>query len=121
MKVALLQFAPEVGKVQDNIRRADDILQDTRIPADIDWIILPEMAFSGKWQSRKATRLFSSSPGYSEDIRLMLARVTRPPCVDGWDHDRCTRRWNDTDCRLFQLVNRDGDGFAHFQVVSGYG
>ncbi|KAF2676700.1 N-terminal asparagine amidohydrolase-like protein [Lentithecium fluviatile CBS 122367] len=47
MKVALLQFAPEVGKVQENIQRADEILQDTRIPVDLDWLILPEMAFSG--------------------------------------------------------------------------
>lgn len=49
MKVALLQFAPEVGKVQENIRRADEILRDTRIPGDIQWLILPEMAFSGKY------------------------------------------------------------------------
>jgi protein N-terminal amidase len=49
MKVALLQFAPEVGRVQENIQRADDILQDTRIPVDLDWLILPEMAFSGEF------------------------------------------------------------------------
>jgi protein N-terminal amidase len=48
MKVALLQFAPEVGKVQDNLRRADEILQETQIPEDTDWLVLPEMAFSGK-------------------------------------------------------------------------
>ncbi|KAF2638975.1 carbon-nitrogen hydrolase [Massarina eburnea CBS 473.64] len=47
MKVALLQFAPEVGKVGENIRRADEILQKTRIPTDLGWLILPEMAFSG--------------------------------------------------------------------------
>lgn len=51
MKVALLQFAPEVGKVQENIRRADDILRDTGVPVDLDWLILPEMAFSGKKSS----------------------------------------------------------------------
>lgn len=48
MKVALLQFAPEVGKVKENIQRADETLQKTRIPTDLDWLILPEMAFSGK-------------------------------------------------------------------------
>lgn len=52
MKVALLQFAPELGKVQDNLRRADEILQDTRIPVDVDWLVLTEMAFSGKCQLR---------------------------------------------------------------------
>ena len=49
MKVALLQFAPEVGKVQENIRRAEEILQDAKLPVDLDWLILPEMAFSGEW------------------------------------------------------------------------
>ncbi len=48
MKVALLQFAPEVGKVRENVQRADDILMDTSIPADLDWLVLPEMAFSGE-------------------------------------------------------------------------
>ncbi|KAF1957474.1 carbon-nitrogen hydrolase [Byssothecium circinans] len=47
MKVALLQFAPEVGKVGDNIRRADELLRKTRIPTDLEWLVLPEMAFSG--------------------------------------------------------------------------
>ncbi|KAF2258678.1 N-terminal asparagine amidohydrolase-like protein [Lojkania enalia] len=47
MKIACLQFAPELGKVQENIRRADEILQRTQIPARLDWLVLPEMAFSG--------------------------------------------------------------------------
>ncbi|KAH9872631.1 hypothetical protein J1614_005024 [Plenodomus biglobosus] len=47
MKVACLQFAPEVGQVQSNIHRADTLLQSTQIPADLDWLILPELAFSG--------------------------------------------------------------------------
>ncbi|USP75805.1 hypothetical protein yc1106_03079 [Curvularia clavata] len=47
MKVACLQFAPEVGKVQDNIQRADSILKATQIPTDLAWLILPELAFSG--------------------------------------------------------------------------
>ncbi|PSN70996.1 N-terminal asparagine amidohydrolase-like protein [Corynespora cassiicola Philippines] len=47
MRIACLQFAPEVGKVQDNIRRAEDILQRTTIPVDLDWLVLPELAFTG--------------------------------------------------------------------------
>lgn len=47
MKVACLQFAPEVGLPQSNIRRADALLQSTHIPTDLDWLILPELAFSG--------------------------------------------------------------------------
>lgn len=47
MKIACLQFAPEVGLVQENIQRADNILRNTHIPADLDWLVLPELAFSG--------------------------------------------------------------------------
>ncbi|CBY01150.1 hypothetical protein IAQ61_012032 [Plenodomus lingam] len=47
MKVACLQFAPEVGKVQSNIERAEKLLQSTHIPSDLDWLVLPELAFSG--------------------------------------------------------------------------
>jgi protein N-terminal amidase len=49
MKVALLQFAPEVGRVQENVRRADDILREQLSDkVELDWLILPEMAFSGE-------------------------------------------------------------------------
>ena len=53
MRVATLQFAPRLGKVEANIRRADEVLSramkkinDARKPLDI--LVLPEMAFSGK-------------------------------------------------------------------------
>jgi hypothetical protein len=47
MKIACLQFAPEMGKVQDNIQRADAILQRTTIPSNLDWLVLPELSFTG--------------------------------------------------------------------------
>jgi protein N-terminal amidase len=47
MKVACLQFAPEVGQVTSNIQRAESILRNTQIPNDLDWLVLPELAFSG--------------------------------------------------------------------------
>lgn len=48
MKVASLQFAPEVGKLHENIARADRILLEAQLPLDIDWLVLPELAFTGK-------------------------------------------------------------------------
>lgn len=53
MKVACLQFAPEVGKVQENIARADSILLEAQLPFDIDWLVLPELAFTGKQPLRR--------------------------------------------------------------------
>ncbi|KIW09294.1 uncharacterized protein PV09_00211 [Verruconis gallopava] len=53
IKIACLQFAPEVGKVNENIARAERILEKNaaklRPPDDGKplWLVLPEMAFSG--------------------------------------------------------------------------
>jgi len=47
MRVACLQFVPLVGDVENNISRADAILERAELK-DLDWIVLPEMAFSGE-------------------------------------------------------------------------
>lgn len=47
MKVGCLQFAPKLGEVQVNIRKADSLLEDTSF-SELDLLVLPEMAFSGK-------------------------------------------------------------------------
>jgi predicted amidohydrolase len=71
MKVALLQFAPEVGKVKENIQRADEMLQETKLPVDLDWLVLPEMAFSGMcWPMGQETIPFS---GRSETLGTIAA------------------------------------------------
>lgn len=47
MRIACLQFNPQVGDVDNNMTRADRVLSkgDTE---NLDLIVLPEMAFSGK-------------------------------------------------------------------------
>ncbi|KAH7348045.1 carbon-nitrogen hydrolase [Pyrenochaeta sp. MPI-SDFR-AT-0127] len=77
MKVACLQFAPEVGLVQENIRRADNILQNTRIPADLDWLVLPELAFSGyNFHSLEEIKPFlePTTSGISTQWAIQVAR-----------------------------------------------
>jgi predicted amidohydrolase len=44
-----IQFNPQVGDVQNNIRRAEAILAEGD-PKDLDLLILPEMAFSGRYK-----------------------------------------------------------------------
>lgn len=48
MKIACLQFAPELGQVERNKARAEALLESSDIPSDLDWLILPEMALSGR-------------------------------------------------------------------------
>ena len=51
MKIACLQFAPELGQVEKNIEKANSILSSTphlqhRGDQPV-WLVLPELAFSG--------------------------------------------------------------------------
>ncbi|KAF7523625.1 hypothetical protein G7054_g11683 [Neopestalotiopsis clavispora] len=46
MRIGCLQFAPQVGDVNNNLSRADGIL-DRADPEDLDLLVLPELAFSG--------------------------------------------------------------------------
>ncbi|TGO55253.1 hypothetical protein BCON_0094g00020 [Botryotinia convoluta] len=46
MRIACLQFDPQVGDVTNNFTKADAILAKAK-PEDLDLLVLPEMAFSG--------------------------------------------------------------------------
>ncbi|KAG6006240.1 hypothetical protein E4U21_007203 [Claviceps maximensis] len=46
MRIGCLQFAPQVGQVNDNISKADAIL-DKADPEHLDLLVLPELALSG--------------------------------------------------------------------------
>ncbi|KAJ4306298.1 hypothetical protein N0V88_001097 [Collariella sp. IMI 366227] len=49
MKIACLQFAPQVGDFDNNINRADDVLSKINPDDldDLDLLVLPELAFTG--------------------------------------------------------------------------
>ncbi|KAK7413850.1 hypothetical protein QQX98_007267 [Neonectria punicea] len=46
MRIACLQFAPQVGDVDNNLNRADAVLSKAN-PDALDLLVLPELAFSG--------------------------------------------------------------------------
>lgn len=47
MRIATLQLAPRLGERDVNIARADQLLSQKDL-SDIDLLVLPEMAFSGR-------------------------------------------------------------------------
>ncbi|KAK6342077.1 Carbon-nitrogen hydrolase [Orbilia blumenaviensis] len=59
MKIACLQFNPQIGKVQDNIHKADEILGNALgiedIQDKVDVLVLPELAFTGYVFNSKAS------------------------------------------------------------------
>lgn len=50
MRIGCLQFAPQVGDVQNNLSLAEDVLTkvDPQELENLDLLVLPELAFSGK-------------------------------------------------------------------------
>ena len=46
MKIACLQLAPELHKLDQNTAKANALLSHIE-PGDIDLLVLPEMAFTG--------------------------------------------------------------------------
>lgn len=46
MRIAVLQFSPQVGKVRENIARANDLLRDYAA-GDFEVLVCSEMALSG--------------------------------------------------------------------------
>lgn len=46
MRIGCLQFAPQVGDVDNNLNRADAVLNRAD-PKDLDLLVLPELAFTG--------------------------------------------------------------------------
>ncbi|KAL2873927.1 hypothetical protein SGCOL_010898 [Colletotrichum sp. CLE4] len=46
MRIGCLQFAPQVGDIDNNLNRADSVLSKAN-PDDLDLLVLPELAFSG--------------------------------------------------------------------------
>lgn len=47
MRIGCLQFASQVGDVDNNLNRADAVLSKAN-PDDLDLLVLPELAFTGK-------------------------------------------------------------------------
>jgi len=51
MKIACLQFAPQVGDIDNNLNRADAVLSRANVEdlLGLDLLVLPELAFSGAY------------------------------------------------------------------------
>lgn len=52
MRMACLQLSAKLGKVEDNIARANALLEESSI-SDLDLLILPELAFTGAFCSQE--------------------------------------------------------------------
>ncbi|KAL8348702.1 hypothetical protein RB601_002313 [Gaeumannomyces tritici] len=77
MRIGCLQFAPHVGDLDNNLNRADAVLNraDPRDLEDLDILVLPEMAFTGyNFKSQSEITPFLEVAG--SGISALWARTT---------------------------------------------
>lgn len=84
MRIACLQFSPQVGDIDNNLNRADAVLNKAKPEElqDLDLLVLPEMAFSGTYaamchisSSFRAAKLAISVLYSFEDMVLASACI----------------------------------------------
>ncbi|KAF2457252.1 carbon-nitrogen hydrolase [Lineolata rhizophorae] len=83
MKIATLQFWPRVGQVEKNIQRANCVLERYGWGSSaIDWLILPEMAFSGyNFPSLEAILSYAERPRSGPTYNWASSQACRLNCL----------------------------------------
>ncbi|KAF2092618.1 carbon-nitrogen hydrolase [Rhizodiscina lignyota] len=137
-KVACLQFNPSLGEVKENMRRAEELLEGSGEfrGGGIDWLILPEMAFSGynfpslqhiqpfleptasgpstKWAIRTANRYNCHvTVGYPETVKFKLLAARHSTLLHNSfarSHLPVPKRYNST-----VTVNPQGEVIYHYR------
>ncbi|KAI0834650.1 carbon-nitrogen hydrolase [Hypoxylon sp. FL0890] len=125
MKIACLQFAPQVGDVDNNLNRADAILNKAN-PQDLDLLVLPELAVTGyNFRSLRDISPFLEPTGAG--ISSVWARTTalKYNCttIVGYPEKMdVSRRWP-TSPEYYNsalIVNQDGDTIGHYRKTHLY-
>ncbi|KAI0490413.1 carbon-nitrogen hydrolase [Xylaria cf. heliscus] len=120
MRVGCLQFAPKVGDIDNNLNRADAVLNRAN-PEDLDLLVLPELAFTGyNFKSLQQISPFLESKGsgisalWARTVALKLncvVTVGYPEKVD------VKQKWP-TSPEYYNsviVVNSDGETIANYR------
>ncbi len=87
MKIATLQFSPQLGPVDENIARADSILSSCSDSLhELDLLVLPELAFTGSFlwsptyliQSCSISTKLTVTPGYNHPSLQSITPYLEP-------------------------------------------
>ncbi|KAK3327349.1 carbon-nitrogen hydrolase, partial [Cercophora scortea] len=123
MKIACLQFAPQVGDVDNNLNRADAILHKAKAVdlEGLDLLVLPELAFTGyNFKSLQQISPFLEPPG--SGISSLWARTTalKYDCVVVVGYPEkvdVTAQWPASPeyYNSALMVNGDGDTIANYR------
>ncbi|KAG5971060.1 hypothetical protein E4U55_001340 [Claviceps digitariae] len=120
MRIGCLQFAPQVGQVNDNISKADAIL-DTADPQHLDLLVLPELAFSGynfsslrhispclEYIGSGISSLWAKNIALQHDCIAVVGYPEKVDLTDSWPAD--PEYYNSA-----VIVDADGDVIGNYQ------
>ncbi|KAH8664184.1 hypothetical protein BX600DRAFT_512245 [Xylariales sp. PMI_506] len=119
MRIACLQFAPQVGDVDNNLHRADAVLSKAN-PDDLDLLLLPELAFTGyNFKSLQDISPFLEPSG--SGISSLWARTTalKYNCVVGVGYPEkvdVSKKWPTSPEYYNSLIIVNGEG----ETVANY-
>ncbi|KAI5865647.1 carbon-nitrogen hydrolase [Durotheca rogersii] len=125
MKIGCLQFAPQVGDVDNNLNRADAILNKAN-PEGLDILVLPELAFTGyNFRSLRDISPFLEPTGAG--ITSIWARTTalKHNCVVVVGYPEkvdVSHKWPTSPEQYNSaiIVNQDGDTLGHYRKSNLY-
>ncbi|KAK8116596.1 uncharacterized protein PG998_004877 [Apiospora kogelbergensis] len=125
MKIGCLQFAPQVGDVDNNLSRADKILSQAN-PEGLDLLILPELAFSG-YNFKSLHEIYPYLEPTGAGISSLWARTValKYDCTVAVGYPEkadVSHKWPTSPEYYNSLivVNREGDTWAHYRKTHLY-
>ncbi|TLS21343.1 uncharacterized protein PpBr36_10362 [Pyricularia pennisetigena] len=119
MRIGCLQFAPEVGDIDNNLNRADSVLNraDRDELESLDLLVLPEMAFTGyNFESLEEIQPYLEPKG--SGISALWARTTalKYNCKVAVGYPETSTDWSGpVHFNSLLLVNEDGETLANYR------
>ncbi|PVH78586.1 carbon-nitrogen hydrolase [Cadophora sp. DSE1049] len=120
MRIGCLQFAPQVGDVDNNLNRADCVLSRSN-PQDLDLLVLPEMAFSG-YNFRSLQHISPFLEPTAAGITSLWARTTalKHNCIVAAGYPEkvdISKKWpaNPEYYNSVIMVNAEGETIANYR------
>jgi len=120
MRIGCLQFAPQVGDVDNNLNRADCVLSRSN-PQDLDLLVLPELAFSG-YNFRSLHHISPFLEPTAAGITSLWARTTalKHNCIVAAGYPEkvdVSKKWpaNPEYYNSVIMVNAEGETIANYR------
>ncbi|KAK2628543.1 hypothetical protein QTJ16_001646 [Diplocarpon rosae] len=120
MRIGCLQFAPQVGDIDNNLNRADSVLSRAH-PQDLDLLVLPELAFTG-YDFRSLQHISPFLEPTAAGITSLWARTTalKHNCIVAAGYPEkvdVSQRWpaNPEYYNSLIMVGTDGETIANYR------